>query len=127
MPNLRCLQGKHVLVVETERLIAHDIERIASDHGAGKITLVHADKGAAPAASATVGVDLAVMDFRAARQQFRHIAGHLSAMGVPTIIMTTGGENIIRPWLIDRLTTVEKPFGDSDFSRALSRLGFLVG
>lgn len=120
------LTGKNVFVVEREPLIAHDVEQMLMDAGAASCTLAAPHMNDRDPDEEFGRFDLLMLDFRSTRGHFRPLVQRLSVSVTPTLILTTNGEAVIKPWLAAGFTILEKPFGFDDMLAALERLGFDV-
>jgi CheY-like chemotaxis protein len=120
MGELAALQGRRVLVVEDEMMIAMLVEDMLAELGCSVVGPAHALDAALNLASTEIGLDAAVLDVNLAGQPVFAVADALRAKGVPTIFSTGYGEAGLRD--VDRGAPVlQKPFRAGDLARALSQ------
>lgn len=110
-----------VLVVEDESLVAMLIEDMLSDMGY-EVVAVAARFDQALEAARTIGADLAILDLNLAGTRTDAVAEVLRARGIPFMFATGyGAAGVTAEW--SHVPVVQKPFQESDLSRALAKLG----
>ena len=113
------LQGRRVLVVEDEMMIAMLVEDMLGELGCTVVGPAHAVATALDLASGTPDIDAALLDINLGGQPVFAIADALRARGVPMIFSTGYGESGVRE--VDRGAPVlQKPFRASDLEAALN-------
>ncbi len=109
-----------VLVVEDESLVAMLIEDMLSDMGY-EVVAVAARFDQALEAARTIGADLAILDLNLAGARTDAVAEVLRARGIPFMFATGyGAAGVTAEW--SHVPVVQKPFQESDLSRALAKL-----
>lgn len=114
------LQGRRILVVEDEYLIADDMRRALSMAGAEVL-------GPAPTVDEAIAlietsdVDLAVLDVNLGGSPVWPVADMLTARGVP-FVLTTGYDAVALPSAYLRTPRCEKPVDMRQVERALMAL-----
>lgn len=110
-----------VLVVEDESLVAMLIEDMLSDMGY-EVVAVAARFDQALETARTIGADLAILDLNLAGARTDAVAEVLRARGIPFMFATGyGAAGVTAEW--SHVPVVQKPFQESDLSRALAKLG----
>lgn len=112
------LQGRRVLVVEDETLIAMLAEEMLQELGC----VVHGvvpNVAAALAATEAGGFDLGLLDVNVARESVFPVADALVARGIPFAFASGYGEEELRPDLRG-CPLVGKPYTVEDLGRALT-------
>ena len=113
------LQGRRVLVVEDEMMIAMLVEDMLGELGCTVIGPAHAVPAALDLASTAPDIDAALLDINLGGQPVFAIADALRARGVPMIFSTGYGESGLRD--VDRGAPVlQKPFRANDLEAALN-------
>ena len=114
------LQGRRVLVVEDEMMIAMLVEDMLGELGCTVVGPAHALEPALSLASSEAEIDAALLDINLAGQPVFAIADALRAKGVPMIFSTGYGESGLRE--IDRGAPVlQKPFRAAELAAALNK------
>jgi len=109
-----------VLVVEDESLVAMLIEDMLSDMGY-EVVAVAARFDQALEMARTIGADLAILDLNLAGARTDAVAEILRARGIPFMFATGyGAAGVTAEW--SHVPVVQKPFQESDLSRALGKL-----
>ncbi len=114
------LEGKRILLVEDESLIAIVIEEMLEELGcelAGRA----ADLGSAVAAAEAGGFDGAVLDVNLDGLESFAVADALAARGVPFLFSTGYGEPRMPEPFADR-PVLQKPFQEDELRDGLERL-----
>jgi CheY-like chemotaxis protein len=112
------LEGRRVLVVEDEMMIAMLIEDMLDDFGCAVVGPAHALDVALELAAAEPAPDVAVLDVNVAGRPVFAVADALRARGVPLIFSTGYGDGGLRE--VDRGAPVlQKPFRAGDLAQAL--------
>jgi CheY-like chemotaxis protein len=112
------LQGRRVLVVEDELMIAMLVEDMLADLGCSVVGPAHELASALELAKGG-GIDAALLDVNLAGQPVFPVADALRARGVPSIFSTGYGEAGLRD--VDAGAPVlQKPFRAGDLARALT-------
>jgi CheY-like chemotaxis protein len=112
------LQGRRILVVEDEMMIAMLVEDMLSELGCVVVGPAHAVTTALELASGEPEIDAALLDINLGGQPVFDIADALRGRGVPTIFSTGYGESGLRE--IDKGAPVlQKPFRSNDLEAAL--------
>jgi CheY-like chemotaxis protein len=113
------LQGRRVLVVEDELMIAMLVEDMLADLGCSVVGPAHELASALELARGDLGIDAALLDVNLAGQSVFPVADALRAKGVPSIFSTGYGEAGLRD--VDQGAPVlQKPFRAGDLARALT-------
>ena len=113
------LQGRRVLVVEDEMMIAMLVEDMLGEMGCTVIGPAHAVEPALNLAANEPEIDAALLDINLAGQPVFAIADVLRAKGVPMIFSTGYGESGLRE--VDRGAPVlQKPFRAAELAAALN-------
>lgn len=114
------LEGKRVLVVEDEMLVALLIEEMLADIGCiilGPFSTVTK----ALAAASTEGFDLAVLDVNVAGEKVYPVADALAARDIPFLFLSGYGDTAIPPGHPD-WKVCNKPFKVQELTDMLSAL-----
>ena len=113
------LQGRRILVVEDEMMIAMLVEDMLGELGCTVVGPAHALPAALELASGATEIDAALLDINLGGQPVFAIADALRARGVPMIFSTGYGESGLRD--VDRgMPVLQKPFRASDLAAALN-------
>jgi CheY-like chemotaxis protein len=113
------LQGRRVLVVEDEMMIAMLVEDMLADLGCAVVGPAHGLEAALELACGDEVIDAALLDVNLAGQPVFAVADALRAKGVPAIFSTGYGEAGLRD--VDQGATVlQKPFRAGDLAKALT-------
>ena len=114
------LNGRRVLVVEDESLVAMLLETILEDMGCTPVgPASNIDDGEAMARD-TTGLDAALLDVNVAGRQVFPVAEALRARGVPFVFSTGYGEGgLPDEWRGN--PTIQKPFTESAVRDALMK------
>jgi CheY-like chemotaxis protein len=113
------LNGRRVLVVEDEMMIAMLIEDMLADLGCDVVGPAHALDAALDVVLTETALDVALLDVNLAGQPVYAVADALRAKGVPTIFCTGYGDVGLRE--VDRGAPVlQKPFLAGDLASALT-------
>lgn len=113
------LQGRRILVVEDEMMIAMLVEDMLDELGCTVVGPAHALPAALDLASGPTEIDAALLDINLGGQPVFAIADALRARGVPMIFSTGYGEAGLRD--VDRGSPVlQKPFRANDLADALN-------
>jgi len=116
---IELLNGRRVLVVEDESLVAMLLETILEDMGCTPVgPAATVDEGLAMAESETL--DAALLDVNVAGRQIFPVAETLRARGVPFVFSTGYGEGGL-PDEWRGQTTLQKPFTESAVREALMK------
>lgn len=119
MAPMSLLQGRRVLVVEDETMIALLVEDMLDELGCRVVGPAHALDVALALARSELDLDAALLDVNLAGQPVFPVADALREKGVPAIFSTGYGEASLRP--SDRGAPVlQKPFRSHDLARALT-------
>ena len=112
------LQGRRVLVIEDESLVAMLLETILEDMGCTPVgPASNVDEGEAIARD-TVDLDAALLDVNLAGRQVFPVAAVLKARGVPFVFSTGYGESgLPDEWRGN--PTIQKPFTEAAVRDAL--------
>lgn len=121
MPQALALSGKTIVIIDQEALIALDVETIVTDHGATAVIVARAADVNAVITDLVQSTSMLVIDHASARTAFSSLA-ELFALGVPTILTTTGSDLVFETGLPPHARIVEKPFSDKDMVAALQTL-----
>ena len=112
------LEGRQILVVEDETLIALLIEEMLGDLGCGVVGPAHALQEALALATDSEVIDAALLDVNVGGKPVFEVADVLRARGVPFVFSTGYGDNGLRE--ADRGTPVlQKPFRLAEVETAL--------
>jgi CheY-like chemotaxis protein len=113
------LNGRRVLVVEDEMMIAMLVEDMLADLGCSVVGPAHGLEAALRLVDNEVGLDAALLDVNLGGQPVFAVADALRARGVPAIFSTGYGEAGLRE--VDAGSPVlQKPFRAGDLARALT-------
>ncbi|WP_395945598.1 response regulator [Brevundimonas sp.] len=114
------LNGRRVLVVEDESLVAMLLETILEDMGCTPVgPVANIDDGEAMARD-TADLDAALLDVNVAGRQVFPVAEALRARGVPFVFSTGYGEGgLPEEWRGN--TTIQKPFTEAAVRDALMK------
>ena len=114
------LQGRRVLVVEDEMMIAMLVEDMLSDLGCAVVGPAHGLEAALELARGDELIDAALLDVNLGGQPVFAVADALRAKGVPAIFSTGYGEAGLRD--VDQGSPVlQKPFRAGDLAKALTQ------
>ena len=113
------LQGRRVLVVEDEMMIAMLVEDMLADLGCTVIGPAHGLEAALRLAATETGLDAALLDVNLGGQPVFAVADALRAKGVPAIFSTGYGEAGLRDVDVGA-PVLQKPFRAGDLARALT-------
>src|ERR1700678_1249210 len=120
MADALSLQGRRVLVVEDEMMIAMLVEDMLVDLGCAVVGTAHALGPALDLANSAIDVDVALLDVNLGGEPVFAVADLLRARGVPAIFSTGYGDAGLRD--IDRGAPVlQKPYHAADLARALAK------
>jgi CheY-like chemotaxis protein len=114
------LEGKHVLALEDEPVVAFLIEDMLLDAGAKAVT-VASRIAEACAAVARGGIEAAVLDVNVHGEQSYAVADQLAAIGVPFVFASGYGDGEHPPRYAEA-PTLTKPFSAHELSRAFDGL-----
>jgi len=118
MSGLDALQGRRVLVVEDELMIAMLVEDMLADLGCTVVGPAHTLEMALKAVEAEPQIDAALLDVNLAGQPVFPVADALRARHAPLIFSTGYGEAGLRD--VDAGSPVlQKPFRAGDLAKAL--------
>ncbi len=113
------LQGRRVLVVEDEMMIAMLVEDMLAELGCAVVGPAHALDAALEIALTDSAIDAALLDVNLGGKPVFPVADALREKGVPAIFSTGYGDAGLRD--ADRGAPVlQKPFRAGDLARALS-------
>lgn len=115
------LNGRTVLIIEDQNLIALDLEETLRKFGAGEVRLA-SNAGDAIRVLETVTPHLAILDFNLGGDTSEDVAVRLLKLNVP-FIFTTGYTDI--EYISNRFqktVVIQKPVNDTDFAAAVSSL-----
>ncbi len=116
----QALNGRRVLVVEDESLVAMLLETILEDMGCTPVgPASNIDEGEAMARD-TVDLDAALLDVNVAGRQVFPVAAALKERGVPFVFSTGYGEGGL-PDEWRGATTIQKPFTEAAVRDALMK------
>ena len=116
----QALNGRRVLVVEDESLVAMLLETILEDMGCTPVgPASNLDDGEAMARD-TVDLDAALLDVNVAGRQVFPVAAALKERGVPFVFSTGYGEGGL-PDEWRGVTTIQKPFTEAAVRDALMK------
>ncbi|QYC11202.1 response regulator [Brevundimonas nasdae] len=116
----QALNGRRVLVVEDESLVAMLLETILEDMGCTPVgPASNIDDGEAMARD-TVDLDAALLDVNVAGRQVFPVAAALKERGVPFVFSTGYGEGGL-PDEWRGVTTIQKPFTEAAVRDALMK------
>jgi light-regulated signal transduction histidine kinase (bacteriophytochrome) len=115
------LAGRRVLLVEDSMLVALDAEDALRALGADDVLV-------APSLSAAerlidARLDLAVLDFNLGHENSLPLAERLDALGVPFILATGYGEDLVLPETLAQTPVVTKPYDEASLARRIGELG----
>ncbi len=114
------LDGRRVLVVEDEYLMARDVARAFEDAGAQVVGPVPSVRHALSLLDGGSPIDFAVLDVNLAGEAVYPLADVLAARGVP-FVFATGYDAAAIPTRYARALRLEKPIDPSEVVRAVSR------
>ncbi|UFN50134.1 response regulator [Roseomonas sp. OT10] len=115
------LEGRRVLVVEDETLVAMLVEDTLLDAGAQVMGPV-ASVAAALALIAEQVPDVAVLDLNLAGETSEPIADELTRLGVPFVVASGYGQSGV-PERHANVPVLAKPYAPEELTAALARLG----
>jgi CheY-like chemotaxis protein len=116
-PSAGALNGRHLLVVEDEYLVATDLARELEDRGAHVIGPASSVEDALQMLAADRKIDGAVLDINVRGERVYPVAEALRARGVPFVFATGYGAWVI-PAAFSGMPRLEKPVS----TRVLARL-----
>jgi CheY-like chemotaxis protein len=114
------LEGKHVLALEDEPVVAFLLEDMLLDAGARAVTVASRIAEACVAVQEG-GVEAAVLDVNVHGEQSYPVADQLAAIGVPFVFASGYGDGE-HPPRYAKTPTLTKPFSAYELSRAFSAL-----
>ena len=114
------LEGRRVLVIEDESLVAMLLETILADLGCEVIGPESNVDDGLQAASSTPNLDAALLDVNVAGREVFPVAEALLARDVPVVFSTGYGESGLPEQWRGR-PTIQKPFTESTIRDALLR------
>ena len=115
------LEGRRVLVVEDEMMIAMLVEDMLDDLGCKVVGPAHGLEAAMALAKGAAGIDAALLDISLAGLSVFPVADALRAKGVPVIFATGYGDAGLRE--IDKGAPVLlKPYRAGELARALGEV-----
>ncbi len=114
------LEGRRVLVIEDESLVAMLLETILEDMGCEVIGPESNVDDGLQAASSTPNLDAALLDVNVAGREVFPVAEALLARDVPVVFSTGYGESGLPEQWRGR-PTIQKPFTESTIRDALLR------
>lgn len=114
-----CVEGKRVLVLEDEYLIAVYIEDILLSAGAREVVLADRLGEAMKVLAAPEPVDLAILDVRIRGESSVTVAASLLERRVPFVYATGTAATIAIPERLQRIPIIEKPFDAQSLLAAL--------
>ncbi|RZJ83344.1 MAG: response regulator [Brevundimonas sp.] len=115
------LEGRRILVVEDESLVAMLLETILEDMGCTPVGPISNVDEALSVLAETTDLDAALLDVNVAGQQVFPVAEALKARGVPFVFSTGYGEGGL-PDEWRGQTTIQKPFTEATIQDALTRI-----
>lgn len=118
MADLR-LDGRKVLVVEDEFLLADDLARSLEEIGAVVVGPVRTVSAALALIESEPALDAALLDVNLGREKVFAVADALEALRVP-FCFTTGYETSLIPERFAGVTRFEKPLNPEIVTRAIS-------
>jgi DNA-binding response OmpR family regulator len=101
-------EGRRMLLIEDEYLIADDLSRVLTQHGATVIGPIPSIDAGIRAAR-TENVDIAIIDINLRGEMSYPIADQLSALNIPVVFATGYDEEVLRPDLT-HLPRIQKPY-----------------
>jgi DNA-binding LytR/AlgR family response regulator len=113
------LQGRRVLVVEDEFLVAMDLELMLGEPGCEVVGPI-GDLATALRAAQEESFDLALLDVKVGGEPVTGVAEALVERGVP-IVFCTGYQAANLPERYSAVPTLMKPFQAADIAAALQR------
>lgn len=114
------LQGRRVLVVEDEAMIAMLVEDMLDELGCAVVGPAHALDAALALASSEINIDAALLDINLAGESVFPVADALRAKGVPAVFSTGYGDSGLRGGRYSDAPVLQKPFRAGDLERALT-------
>lgn len=114
------LQGRRILIVEDEAMIAMLVEDMLADLGCAVIGPAH-DLGSALALAEEATIDAAVLDVNLGGQTSFAVADALRRRGAPVIFATGYGEAGLRPGDAGA-PVLRKPYRARDLEAALRKV-----
>lgn len=115
------LEGRRILVVEDESLVAMLLETILEDMGCTPVGPISNVDEALSVLADTTDLDAALLDVNVAGQQVFPVADALKARGVPFVFSTGYGEGGL-PDEWRGQTTIQKPFTEATIQDALTKI-----
>jgi DNA-binding NtrC family response regulator len=117
----RSLQGKAILVVEDEALIAMNVESWLQDAGARDIQSVRRLSAAREALNGDSVFDAVILDLHLADGDASPLLETLQKRAIP-VMVTTGDAAFLGDLPNPKLIVLDKPFSESAFISGLLRL-----
>ncbi|PZO05106.1 MAG: response regulator [Alphaproteobacteria bacterium] len=114
------LDGRRILVVEDESLVAMLIETILEDMGCQTIGPVSGIDEAMRTVAEDMNIDGALLDVNVAGREVFPVAEALKARGVPFVFSTGYGEGGLPPHWRGQ-NTIQKPFTEQTIREALMK------
>lgn len=113
------LTEKTILIVETEVLIALDIQRILTEHNAGKVVFARSSQEAMGQQSFWPGLGLAIVELRHLDSASVELASNLIASGVSCVM--TSADLHLRNGVpeLEKAPVLQKPFTEEDLLNAI--------
>jgi len=118
---LATLQGRRVLMVEDEYMIAEEIASVLGDAGADVLGPVPSVNDAMRLVAAEDRMDCALLDVNLGNETIWPVVDALLARGVP-LVLATGYDAGAIPKAYAHLPHCEKPASGQDLARALARV-----
>lgn len=115
------LEGRRILVVEDESLVAMLLETILEDMGCTPVGPISNVDEALTVVAGETDLDAALLDVNVAGQQVFPVAAALKARGVPFVFSTGYGEGGL-PDEWRGQTTIQKPFTEATVQDALIKI-----
>lgn len=115
------LEGRRILVVEDESLVAMLLETILEDMGCTPVGPISNVDEALSTVAEEAHIDAALLDVNVAGQQVFPVAAALKARGVPFVFSTGYGEGGL-PDEWRGQTTIQKPFTEATVQDALIKI-----
>ena len=115
------LEGRRILVVEDESLVAMLLETILEDMGCTPVGPISNVDEALSVLSGEIELDAALLDVNVAGQQVFPVAEALKARGIPFVFSTGYGEGGL-PDQWRGQTTIQKPFTEATVQDALKKI-----
>lgn len=114
------LNGRNVLIVEDNALIALELESMALDLNAGTVVNPHNGMDADLPFPDRLPFGLAILDLRSLANLKALVSDYLLRSGVPTVFLTTepAAANVASPHSAS--ATISKPFSIEDLATAIA-------